>query len=577
MKLAVNHNPMCRIVTARDCDPVTRYAAEELARFLGEMAGCAFRIVNDKQEPRKHDILIGLSKRTAHYADRMAALPKEGYFYCNDGENLVFGGNGRGLLYGIYAFLEDELGIRFLNPDVTHVPRRSRIEIGQLDRTDAPVMEYREPSIWEVRNNEYGTRRRVNGNFSRSRVPKFGGGVGYALGYFVHTFTRLLPPDIYFEEHPEYYAEINGQRIREKTQLCLSHPDVLALVKARVLEELRKQPDCTLFSVSQDDNYNGCTCPKCRAVDEEEGSMAGSMIRFVNQVAEAVEEEFPDVVIDTLAYQYTRKPPRLTRPRHNVSVRLCSIECCFLHPLRDCRADDPDAPNIDLSAPFAEDLIGWGKICNRLYVWDYVTNFSHFWMPHPNFHVLADNVRFFRENGVKGVFEQGCASPGGGEFTGLRAYILSKALWNPDLDENLLMDEYLCGVYGAAAPYLRKYLETVYDAANKAGKHLYCFNHPDKPWHTMELVEKCEKLFDEAEKVADNEEILLRVQKQRLAVRYLRILLTPKGSAERNALIAEFEPDAIDFGVTQLWERRDINACLRILEGKEDPGYWWTK
>ena len=577
MKLAVYHNPMCRIVTARDCDPVTRYAAEELSRFLGEICGCAFQIVNDKQLPMKHDILVGMSKRTVEYADRFAALPREGYFYCHDGENLIFGGTGRGLLYGVYAFLEDELGVRFFNPDVTHVPRRRSVEIGILDRSDAPVMEYREPSISEFRNTEFTVRRRVNGNFARSRVEKFGGGVGYALGYFVHTFTRLLPPDVYFDEHPEYYAEINGQRIREKTQLCLSNPDVLKLVKQRVLEELRKQPDSMLFSVSQDDNYNGCTCEKCRAVDEEEGSMSGSVLRFVNQVAEAVEEEFPHVVIDTLAYQYTRKPPKITRPRHNVSVRLCSIECCFVHPLRDCRNDDPDAPNIDLSQPFAEDLIGWGKVCNRLYIWDYVTNFSHFWMPHPNFHVLADNVRFFAENGVKGVFEQGCRSIGGGEFTGLRAYILSKALWNPDIDENQLMDEYLNGVYGASGPYLRKYLETVYNAVNDAGCHLYCFNHPDKPWHTMELVEKCEKIFDEAEKVADNEEILLRVQKQRLAVRYLRILLTPKGSAERNALIDAFQPDAENFGLTMIWEREDMDFCLDVLRGNRDPGYWWGK
>ena len=189
------------------------------------------------------------------------------------------------------------------------------------------------------------------------------GGVGYAEGFFVHTFTKLLPPDIYFDEHPEYYAEIGGRRQREKTQLCLSNPDVLELVKARVLEELRAQPESRLFSVSQDDNYNGCTCEKCRAFDEAEGSMAGSMIRFVNRVAEAVEPEFPNVVIDTLAYQYTRKPPKHIRPRHNVSVRLCSIECCFVHPLRTCRTDDPDAPNIELSQPFAEDLIGWGKDC----------------------------------------------------------------------------------------------------------------------------------------------------------------------------------------------------------------------
>ena len=410
----------------------------------------------------------------------------------------------------------------------------------------------------------------------REMPEKFGGGVGYADGYFVHTFTKLLPPDRYFDEHPEYYSEIGGKRIREKTQLCLSNPDVLALVKQRVLEELRAQPNATLFSVSQDDNYNGCTCPKCRAVDEAEGSMAGSMSRFVNAVAEAVEVEFPHVVIDTLAYQYTRKPPKLTRPRHNVSVRLCSIECCFIHPLRTCRQDDPDAPNIDLSQPFAEDLIGWGKMCNRLYVWDYVTNFSHYWMPHPNFRVLADNVRFFAENGVKGVFEQGCAAQGGGEFTGLRSYILSRALWNPDLDEKLLMEEYLTGVYGQAGPVLMRYLDTVYQAANEAGRHLYCFNHPDKPWHTMELVKTCEKLFDEAERKADNDEILLRVRRQRLAVRYLKILLTAKGSEERNALIDAFEPDARDFGITMLWEREDMDFCLRVLRGIQEPGYWWA-
>ena len=92
----------------------------------------------------------------------------------------------------------------------------------------------------------------------------------------------------------------------------------------------------------------------------------------------------------------------------------------------------------------------------------------------------------------------------------------------------------------------------------------------------MELVEKCEKLFDEAEKLADNDEILLRVQKQRLAVRYLRILLTPKGSDERNALLDAFEPDAKDFGLTMIWERQDIDFCLRVLRGIQEPGYWWA-
>jgi len=563
MILAENHAPHCRVALRENADAVARYAAEELARWLGEVVGASFQIVS---QPQPGDILLRVDP----------SMAKEAFRCHTEGELLVISGQGRGLLYGVYAFLEEELGIRFLEPGVTHIPRRSTVVIPALDISRSPAMEYREPAIWEVQDPAFAARRAVNGLLRRENIEKYGGGVGYAKGYFVHTFTKLLPPEIYFDEHPEYYSEIGGTRVREKTQLCLSNPDVLELVKKRVLEELRAQPDAALFSVSQDDNYNGCTCVACRTFDAAEGSMAGSMIRFVNQVAEAVEEEFPEVVIDTLAYQYTRKPPKTIRPRHNVSVRLCSIECCFVHPLRHCRTDDPDAPNIALSQPFAEDLIGWGRVCNRLYIWDYVTNFSHYWMPHPNFRVLADNIRFFRENGVKGVFEQGCAAVGGGEFTGLRAYVLSRALWNPDIDEDLVINEYLTGVYKESAPYLRRYLDTVYEAVVSRGCHLYCFNHPDKPWHTLELVEKCEALFDQAEKAAPSEEILLRVQKQRLAVRYLRILLTPKGSPERAALLDAFAPDARRFGLTMLWERRDMEFCLKVLRGEEDPGYWWA-
>lgn len=119
-------------------------------------------------------------------------------------------------------------------------------------------------------------------------------------------------------------------------------------------------------------------------------------------------------------------------------------------------------------------------------------------------------------------------------------------------------------------------MEEVYRAVMDAGCHLYCFNHPDKPWHTMALVKRCEALFDKAESVAPDETVLNRVQKERMAVRYLRILLTEKGSAERNALLDSFERDAKTFGMTQIWERNTIDFCLRVLRGQEEPGYWWA-
>ena len=95
-------------------------------------------------------------------------------------------------------------------------------------------------------------------------------------------------------------------------------------------------------------------------------------------MAADIEEEFPHVAISTLAYQYTRKPPKHIKPRPNVIVRLCSIECSFSKPLADER-----------NKPFRDDIVGWSEICDRLYIGDYTTNFRHHIMPHPNLRAQA--------------------------------------------------------------------------------------------------------------------------------------------------------------------------------------------
>ena len=572
-----DRNRGAQIVTAADAPEAERFAAEQLRDYLARMAGHPFDLAETPCSDSPA-IVVGRSACAAEGFVPEGTLTDDGFVIVSGPERLyITGTHPRGTLYGVYEFLEEYLGCRFFSPEVERVPEYPEMTLEPVNIRRVPELEYRSSSVFQLRDPLYGAKRRINGR-ERLDDEKTGGRVAYGEGYFVHTFCRrLLPPEQYFDAHPEYYSEIDGVRIREKTQLCLTNPEVLRLVTEQVLSEIRSQPEARIFSVSQDDNYNGCTCTACRAVDEEEGSQAGSLLRFVNAVAEAVEKEFPEVVIDTLAYQYTRRPPRFVRARRNVCVRLCTIECCFLHPLSECTADDPDAPRKDYAQPFRDDLIGWGEKCDRLYIWDYVTNFSHFWMPHPNLQVLAENIRFFRDHHVRGLFEQGCGAPGGGEMNDLRAYLLGRAMWNPDTDSERDRAEFLAAVYGSAAPYIERYLETVNRAVAESGSHLYCFNHPDKPWHTLALTEKCEALFEQAKAVADDGEILRRVRFQEMAVRYLRILLTPKGSPERNALIERFAPDMKEFGITMLWERADADICLSILKGECPPGYWWPR
>ncbi|PQP88492.1 hypothetical protein CPT76_09085 [Paenibacillus sp. AR247] len=247
-------------------------------------------------------------------------LGSDGFVIRTAGSRLVIAGGAlRGTLYGVYTFLEDYLGCRWFSSKVSRIPKRSRISLGDIDIEQVPVLEYREPFFFCAFDGDWAARNKSNGNFPELET-RHGGKTEYT-SLFVHTFDHFIPVKEHFDAHPEYFSEVGGERISEKTQLCLTNPEVLELMIKRVKEYLGQHPETRILSVSQNDWYNPCQCANCRAVDEYEESYSGSLIRFVNQVAEAIESEYPEAAIDTLAYQYTRKPPKYVRPRHNVIVR----------------------------------------------------------------------------------------------------------------------------------------------------------------------------------------------------------------------------------------------------------------
>ena len=230
----------------------------------------------------------------------------------------------------------------------------------------------------------------------------------------------------------------------------------------------------------------------------------------MNYIAEKIEPEFPHVAVDTLAYQYTRKPPKALKPRPNVIVRLCSIECNFREPL--------DHPS---NAAFADDIRGWSKLCQRLYIWDYTTDFAHYVQPHPNWFALGPNLNFFQQHNVRGVFEQGAYQSHGSEMAELRAWVLAQLLWNPNQDDRALINEFLEGYYGAdAAPYLRRYLDLMHEASK--GHNLTCYSPTDASHLRFKPLAEAESLWQQAESaVANSPEFLERLRLGHLAVRYV--------------------------------------------------------
>lgn len=550
-----------QIVIPEKASPSEKYSAEELARYLKKITGAEFPIVPDSGGKKETEILIGRNHRLSseNITIDWRQLRPDGYILRTVGNRLLIAGDPpRGTLYGVYCFLEEHLGCRWFTPEVEQIPQKSRLEVPALNVKYVPPLEYREVFWTEcMRNADFAARHRLNGNHYPLEDRHGGRAVVYYP--FVHSFDLLIPPKLY-DTHPEYFPLINGQRVKGYVQRCLSNPEVVKLAKERVRQWLKEHPEATIISVSQNDTFNYCQCEKCKALDEAEGSPSASVIHFVNQIAEDIEKDYPHVRIDTLAYQYTRKPPRTLRPRHNVIIRLCSIECCFAHPLASCPSEE--------NRRFREDASAWKPVAPLLYVWDYTTNFSNYLQPFPNFRVLQDNVRFFIQHNVKGIFEQGNYSPGGnGEMAPLRAYLLSKILWNPDTQVEKHMEEFLQGYYGKSAELIRAYIDLLQRQVEPEGRHAHIFDNPKAPYLTEELIQEGERLWEEAERVADNEEVRRRVQIARLPITYVRLVTNRVPPGERQAVLDHFLQVARSAGITHISEGRRLEDWEKQMRG----------
>jgi hypothetical protein len=353
LKLVDNGKSAYSIRIARDASPSAKRAAGELQRLLREMSGASLPIVEDAKARKGRAILIGGGAA----AVKVDTFGPEGFTLKTVGDNLVIaGGRERGTMYGVYEFL-DRLGCRWFTADVSRIPKRPTIVIDPMDETKRPAFEYREVFFTEAWDKDWSARNRVNGQ-SHHLDESTGGRIRYYP--FVHSFEQMIPPSKYFAGHPEYFSLIDGKRRAERSQLCLTNPDVLRLSIEAVRGWIRDHPEATIFSVSQNDWTGWCECDRCRRVEEEEGGVhSGPVLRFVNALAEEIEKTNPDKLIDTLAYWYTERPPKLVRPRPNVRIRLCPIGACEAHPYEQC----------PYNRFFVDILKEWSKRTSQLYIW----------------------------------------------------------------------------------------------------------------------------------------------------------------------------------------------------------------
>lgn len=236
-------------------------------------------------------------------------------------------------------------------------------------------------------------------------------------------------------------------------------------------------------------------------------------------------------------------------PRENVRIRLCPIAACEAHPYEQCA----HPANVE----FLKHLQGWGDLTDGLYVWHYCTNFANYLMPFPDFGQFPSSARLYKRSGVKGIFFQGTyAHGGGGSDAELRSYVMAKLLWDVDVDTNALVNEWTAGVYGPAAPAMRKWFDLLHEQVRPPDKHFYISTSPaEAPYLTDAVIQQGDVLFDEAQRLAGADRVAGEyVAKARLGLRYVKLMRKPEGGDA----FQQFMADVRKFGITQLREGQPL-------------------
>ena len=483
-------------------DSCVQNAANELAEYISKSFDCdKLQIVKSYSFPdERGNIIIG-NILNNHNTKNDA---KESYTIESKNENLlIYGGDSRGILYGVYGFLEDYIGWAFLTKDC-EVLNLSSKELGDFKEYWSPTFEWRDICSSVYWSEEISVKRRLNSNYQRYIGDDFGGSCEFT-GKFVHSFQSLLG-------------------VSQSEQPCLCDEENIYKCAENIKKLLKYYPDTEYISVSQNDNNEYCKCSLCQACDNEEGSHAGTIIRFVNEVASLLKDDYPNLKITTLAYLYSETPTK-TAPADNVIVMYAPLNRCYGHGIEN-----------SCNNTYYNNLNGWLDLSDNIYVWDYTSNFDYSLATLPDFTSVLSDIRYYAENGVKGLFFEGdnCSIyERSCDFSEYRSYIISRLMSNPYMSEDDIEKYsivFFKGYYGPGGEYLYNYIQNISGIVRVSSMGKYLASCYQNPYYYFSyttfnsFLSQFYSYFDSAYSLCETETQKLRVDRARMSLEYYDLL-----------------------------------------------------
>lgn len=513
------------IVRGANASPSEITAANELQSYLTQISGATLTVKTDAASPSPKEIIVGKTNRedARGYTIDRAALGDEGFRLLVSGDKLIIaGGELRGTLYGVYSFLEEQLGCRWFTDTLTVIPTNATVKINaQLDDTQIPVFEARHlngdgSEAWQVKQ---------KGNVHLNTAALGGGYNNITWDVSMDQFV----PDSLITTHPEYFALREDTGERTTNHVCLSNPGTLqtAVANAKTLIE-HAAPGQNIIHVGQKDNQDYCQCETCKALYEQYGSLSATIVLFTNALSDALAGEYPEIAYTFYAYLDSEIPPKNLMCNANVTPMLCPINACFAHPINECGQMD-GSQNDNFAYRFSEHephyveyIEGWGQVSEKIYIYNYTINFLNYLQFAANLQTMAPNFEYYSQNKIAGIYYNCGGGHPTASFNDLRNYIKAKTMWDPSCDVERHMDEFLAAYYGTAAPFVKEYLD-YYTAKVIATSHSHIMEWTEQSLLlTNKEVKQLDRLWDAAEAAELTDTQRFHVEVARLSFQYYK-------------------------------------------------------
>lgn len=398
--------------------------AIELSKYIGKITKSEPLILSEYTGSMNNVILL---KSTP-----AGKLKEDGFIIKSKEDRLIISAEGeRGLIFGVYYFLEHYLGCKFLSKDYEYIPSFITKKLGEIYDKQEPRFEYRELFYWEGDELLFAYKNLLNGRLGHRSVEN----------EFETIYTEAI----------HTHSFISSELIKDKYACSGQYDFGNSKARESALVSLRDKLsnlDKNRFKynmLEHEDRGSFCT----NGLNNEE-SASKPFLEYTRFLANNLIDEYPNDLFFYQAYLWSREVPKnVKKLPQNLAVHFAGIEADFSQPLNS-------AANRDIW----NDLLDWGKLTDHVVIWHYGINFGGYMFPYPNLYALDRDIKDFSKLPfVKGILVQGNYGTSGGDLENLRLWIYAKLLWNPELNVDDLISEFCLYYYGDASKSVERYVK----------------------------------------------------------------------------------------------------------------------